>query len=129
MQNNETFRVSGRIHLISETQQVKDSFRKRELVLEYYDHPTFRNYPQYLKFEATQERCILLDQVQPGTDVQVEFGLRGREWINPKGEKVFFTTLALISIVPVHGGAPAPPPPADLQIDPLNELPEDDLPF
>ena len=129
MQSNESFRVSGRVLSVSDTQQVKDSFRKRDLVLEYYDHPTFRNYPQYLKFEATQERCILLDQVQPGAEVQVEFGLRGREWVNPKGEKVIFTSLALINVFPVHGGAPAPPPPADLRIDPLNELPEDDLPF
>lgn len=131
MQNAESFRASGKIHQIGETQNLKDTFRKRDLVLEYYDHPTFRNYPQYIKFEATQERCVILDQFRPGEEVLVEFGLRGREWVNPKGERVYFNTLNVLNIVPLHASGPGQPPPLppDLAADPLNELPEDDLPF
>ncbi|MCX7833733.1 MAG: DUF3127 domain-containing protein, partial [Ignavibacteria bacterium] len=40
----------------------------------------------------------IVDGFVKGDDVEVEFELRGREWINPEGEKVYFTTLRALKI-------------------------------
>ncbi|MFB0498445.1 hypothetical protein ABID99_004682 [Mucilaginibacter sp. OAE612] len=57
--------VKGKVHEVSATQQVTDSLKKRELILEYIENP---QYPEYLKFEAIQDRCNLLDNVKVGDD-------------------------------------------------------------
>ena len=82
--------IKGKLLEISSTQQVKDSFRKREFVLEYSDNP---QYPEFLKFEAIQNNCDQLDQFSEGDDVNVFFNLKGRKWTDPKGEIKYFNSL------------------------------------
>ena len=50
-----TYEAVGKIHRIMDTQQVKDTFRKREFVIEMQDG----NYPQHIKFQVTQDRSAL----------------------------------------------------------------------
>ena len=82
--------IKGKLHKVFQTQRIKDSFQKREFVLELNDNP---QYPQYVMFEFTQDRCSLLDGYQPGEMVELNFDLRGREWRNPQGEVKYFNTL------------------------------------
>ena len=82
--------LTGKIHHIMEAVQLKPNLRKREFVLEYADNP---QYPQLLKFELFNDRCDLLNDYQAGDEVALQFNLRGREWTNPRGEKVYITTL------------------------------------
>ena len=58
-----------------DTQKVKDSFQKREFVIE-----TSENYPQKIKFELTQDKCSLLDSYNEGDKIKVHFNVRGSEW-------------------------------------------------
>ncbi|KAA0208267.1 MAG: DUF3127 domain-containing protein [Ignavibacteriaceae bacterium] len=117
--------ITGRIHLIYDTQTIKDTFRKREFILNYIsDNP---DYPQYLKFEFIQDNCSMLDNFSVGDEVKVSFDLRGRKWINPKQEEVYFNTLQAWRIVKISD---AEEHPADKDVDsdiPLTE--DDDLPF
>ncbi|HRE40218.1 MAG TPA: DUF3127 domain-containing protein [Ignavibacteria bacterium] len=82
--------LQGKIYNIFDTQQIKDTFKKREFVLEYSDNS---QYPQLIKFEFTQDKCDELNGFNVGDEVEVNFNIRGREWTNPKGEKVYFNTL------------------------------------
>ena len=118
------FESSGRLHSISEAQQVTERFRKREFVVELAENP---RYPQYVQFQLTGDRCESLDGFSVGDEVKVEFSLRGREWTSPKGEVRFFNSLdvwtieGLGAMAPASGGDPfsqEPPPPGD-----------DDIPF
>lgn len=84
------FQTSGKLHSISDTQQVTERFRKREFVLELADNP---KYPQYVQFQLTGDRCENLDGFNVGDEIQLEFSLRGREWKSPKGEIRFFNSL------------------------------------
>ena len=84
------FQTAGKIHSISDVQQVTERFRKREFVLELADNP---RYPQYVQFQLTGDRCENLDGFSVGDDVQVEFSLRGREWKSPKGDIRYFNSL------------------------------------
>ena len=120
--------IKGKVHEVSPTVQVTDSLKKRELILEYIENP---QYPEYLKFEAIQDRCNLLDNTKVGDDVEVFFNLKGRPWTDKAGKKTYFNSLQLWKVNVLSGagasaaGTPAYAPPADISSQPDN----DDLPF
>jgi hypothetical protein len=117
------FETSGKLHVVSETKQVTERFRKREFVVELADNPRF---PQFVQFELTGDRCDHLDGFSVGDDVRVEFSLRGREWKSPRGETKYFNSLDVWTLSRVGEGKSSqddfagdePPPPSD-----------DDVPF
>jgi Domain of unknown function (DUF3127) len=123
-------KVEGKIHGISSTQKVSERFTKREFILEYVENPL---YPQYLKFDLTQERVTQVDQFKVGDKVEVSFNLRGREWVNPEGVKVYFNTLEAWRIN--KSEAQSPEAAAVAAGDPFYQAAEpsaeaaDDLPF
>ncbi|HHG85732.1 MAG TPA: DUF3127 domain-containing protein [Bacteroidetes bacterium] len=121
--------IEGKLHAKMDAVQITDTFRKREFVVEYVDNPL---YPQYVKFETTQDRCALVDSIEVGDKVEVTFNLRGREWVNPQGEKKYFTTLdawrvqkmaAEQSVPAAEGGAQPVMDMADLSSDEADDLP------
>ena len=82
------FKLEGTIKVINPTQVISDKFSKREFVIETQDQ-----YPQLVMFQATQEKCNLLDGIGVGSKLEVSFNLRGREWNSPAGETKYFNTL------------------------------------
>jgi hypothetical protein len=118
--------IKGKVHEVAPTVQVTESLKKRELILEYIENP---QYPEYLKFEAIQDRCNLLDNVKVGDDIEVFFNLKGRPWTDKMGKKSYFNSMQLWKVNVLAGaGASATPqyaPPADISSTPD----EDDLPF
>jgi hypothetical protein len=96
---SESLTATGRLHKKGETEQVTDSFRKRELVLEIEDG----KYTQTVPFELLQDRCPELDKFEEGQTVTVHFNLRGREW---NGR--FFVNLAAWRIEAEQDGSDVP---------------------
>lgn len=81
--------ITGKIKKIDETKTYGASgFRKREVVVE-----TNEQYPQPLLVEFVQDKCDLLNNFNLGQEVKISINLRGREWINPKGEAVYFNSI------------------------------------
>ena len=120
--------VTGKLYRAFDTQQVSDSFKKRELVLLTDDDG---KYPQYVKFELTQDKCNDLDMFKEGQTITVSFNLRGREW-----QGKYFTNLQAWRIQDASTvTAPAPPQKTSgapsFPTAPREEHPEekDDLPF
>ena len=70
------YEATGEIRAIMDTQQVTDSFRKREFALEIDDG----RYSQTVKFQLVQDKTELLDDYEVGQQVKVHFNLRGREY-------------------------------------------------
>lgn len=118
--------IKGKVHEVSPTVQVTDTLKKRELILEYIENP---QYPEYIKFEAIQDRCNLLDSVKVGDNVEVSFNLKGRPWTDKTGKKSYFNSLQLWRVNKLNEGAaassPEYAPPVDLSAAPD----DDDLPF
>lgn len=117
------FKTSGKIHAISEAQQVTERFRKREFVVELADNP---RYPQYVQFQLTGDRCENLDGFDVGDEVQVEFSLRGREWKSPKGDLRYFNSLDVWEIQrrgDSRGMEEEPPLPDGPPVDEDEEIP------
>lgn len=124
-------KIEGKLHAKFDTQQITDSFRKREFVVEYVDNPM---YPQYVKFESIQDRTELVDQFNVGDMIEVSFNLKGREWTNPEGKKVYFTTLDAWRVQKAGQAADAPQgggseQPVYQMADVSAEDAADDLPF
>lgn len=81
--------VIGKIRLIGQTQEIGDKgFRKRDIVI-----TTEEQYPQHISIQFVQDKVNLLDAFKQGDDVRVSINLRGREWVNPQGETVYFNTI------------------------------------
>src|SRR5690554_681367 len=109
--------ITGKIKLIKETQTIGDKgFQKREVVVTLEEQ-----YPQHILVEFTQDRCSLLDGFKVGQDVKIGINIRGREWINPKGEAIYFNTIQGWRIEVLGGQAPTAgndtPPPAPAPVD------------
>jgi hypothetical protein len=135
------FKLTGTIKLINPTQQVTEKFSKRDFVVT----ETSSMYPQDILFQATQDKCALLDNFQPNELVEVSFNLRGREWTSPQGEVKYFNTIDAWRIervtqnagIPAGGPspmainnvAPAPQPVSQTSGAIESNDDEDDLPF
>ncbi len=127
------FSIQGKLYKKFDTQQIKETFRKREFVVEYADNPM---YPQHVPFQLIQDKVDMIEPFEEGQEIQVEFNLRGREWRAPDGAFKYFISLDVWRLQPVTtetgGGtpqaAPPPPPPAPDAID-VSSAEEDDLPF
>jgi hypothetical protein len=121
---------------LNNTVQVSEKFSKREFVVT----DTSSMYPQDILFQATQDKCSLLDAVQVNEQVEVSFNLRGREWTNPQGEVKYFNSLEAWRIEKVGQNTPQGMPqggPSAMNLDPIatpsaavnTDSEDDDLPF
>lgn len=113
--------IKGKVAEVGATQQVTESVKKRELIVEYIENP---QYPEYLKFECINDKCALLDPVKPGQDVEVFFNLKGRKWTDKTGKVVYFNTLQLWKVNILSAGVEYAPP-----VDISSAPDDDDLPF
>lgn len=68
--------LTGTIHLIGQTEQVTEKFKKRDLVIKDDSNSA---YPQYIKFEAHKDKVSLLDNLTCGKSATVHFNIQGRE--------------------------------------------------
>jgi hypothetical protein len=84
-----SFKIQGVVLVVSETVQVSDKFKKREVVVS----DTTEMYPQEIMVQFTQDKVDLLDAVAEGQEVEVSFNLNGRPWVSPSGETKYFNTL------------------------------------
>jgi hypothetical protein len=129
------FKLQGTIKLIKDTQQVSGTFSKREFVVT----ESSSMYPQDVLFEATQDKCSMLDGINQGENVEVSFNIRGREWTSPQGEVKYFNSLSAWRIERVAQGMPQGGP-SDMDFGSVSSAPQipssateaaddDDLPF
>jgi len=96
-----SFEVKGKVEVVYAEQQVTDRFKKREFVIEVQNGM----YPEFVKFQLTQERCGLIEPYQKGDEISVSFNLRGRPY-NKGSETIYFTNLEAWR---VEGGNTATP--------------------
>ena len=72
------------------TQQITDSFQKREFVVEFSENP---QYPEFLKFELIQANCEQLENFEVGDQLNISFNLKGRKWTDKEGTVKYFNSL------------------------------------
>ena len=131
------FKLIGTVKVLNDIVQVSEKFSKREFVVT----DTAGMYPQDVSFQATQDKCSMLDSIQVNDQVEVSFNIRGREWTSPQGEVKYFNSLEAWRIEKVNQGAAQGMPqggPSAMNLDPMTAAPsaavnvtseDDDLPF
>jgi len=87
--------VEGKIYKIFDTVNVSEKFSKKEFVLEINNNQA---YVQKVLFTLIMDKVDLLDGIEEGNDVEVNYQLNGKEWISPNGEVKFFNTLSVSGI-------------------------------
>ncbi|MFC2089158.1 DUF3127 domain-containing protein [Bacteroidota bacterium] len=120
-----SFEISGRITDIFPTQQVTDTFKKREFILEVKETNTSGfEFVEYIKFQTVQDKCTMLDGLNVNDSVKVSFNLKGRKW-EKDGQATYFTNLDAWKIENEQSTNNNPNIPADQAVDP----PADAVPF
>lgn len=87
--------IKGRVHEVGEVQNVSDTFKKRDLIVEYAENPT---YPEYIRFEAIKDKVSLFDGLQAGQEVEIFFNIKGRSWTDKAGKTSYFNSLVVWKI-------------------------------
>lgn len=67
--------LKGKVKVIFDTQTFSSGFTKKEFVLTVPDG----QFPQDIKFEVLKDKTALLNKVDVGDELEVDFDIRGRE--------------------------------------------------
>jgi len=118
--------ISGTLHLVYDTDNVSDKFRKREFIVKVDKDVNGVIYSDYAKFQAINGKCDMLDGIQEGSEVEVKFNLSGKPW-EKDGVTKFFTNLNAWS-VKVIGNQVASNKPNPHALPPLPEKKKDTKP-
>lgn len=125
-----SFELSGKLIEKFDAVQVSDTFRKREFVIEKTENQGGMEFTDHIKFQLTQDRCNLLDNLSLEDEIRVNFNIRGRRWVKDSNVS-YFTNLEAWRIEKIAESPEEPPPPpsfpADEDAPPSTEF--DDLPF
>lgn len=79
--------ITGIVYKKGATQQISDKFSKREIAIKTND-----TYPQTILLQFSNDKCALLDNINIGDSVSINYNLRGRTWTGNDGiEKIFNT--------------------------------------
>ena len=72
--------------------QVSDKFKKREFVLTKTEIVGQKEFTDYVKFQLTQDRVNLIDNLTIGDEIKVNYNIRGNKW-EKDGKVNYFTNL------------------------------------
>jgi single-strand DNA-binding protein len=120
--------VKGFLKVINDVVVLSEKFKKREVVITVSDG----KYPQDLLIQFSQDNVDLVDEFAVGQEVVIGINLRGRAWVNPKGEEKYFNTIEGWRITGVVNSSKndvpvAKPKKAQSIVDETQS--DDDLPF
>lgn len=125
-----SYELAGKLIEKFDVNQVSETFRKREFVIEKTENQGGREFIDQIKFQLTQDRCSLLDNFNLQDELRVSFNVRGRRWVKDNNVS-YFTNLEAWRIEKIsESSEEAPPPPplsAEEDTPPMKEF--DDLPF
>ena len=75
-----SFEITGKLAVKYDTQQVKESFKKREFVMEIAEEINGNVYTNFANMQLVQGKCELLDRFNEGDLIKVNFNIKGNKW-------------------------------------------------
>ena len=125
-----SFEITGKLLEKYNMIQVNDRFKKREFVVERTESNGGMEFTDHIKFQLTQDRCNLVEDIGVNDEIKVSFNIRGNKW-ERDGKVNYFTNLDAWRIEKVQSQASGTgnmtPPPSLNDLPPESET--DDLPF
>ena len=96
-----SFEITGTLVKKYEVETKGESFRVRDFVIKANDGGQYDN---FVKFQTTQDRTAIIDDMSEGDEIKVHFDLRGRQW-----QDKYFTNLNAWRVEAMAAGsAPTP---------------------
>jgi hypothetical protein len=89
---NMSYELQGKLLEKFDTIQRTESFKVRDFVVEKSEDVNGKIITNYIKFQATQDRTSIIDRINIGDDVKVQFNIRGTKW-EKDGKTSYFTNL------------------------------------
>lgn len=99
-----SYEIEGILIQKKDTVKTSELFRKREFVLEIRELVENKEFFNYPTFEATQDRCEVLNGVEIGSTLKVQFNIKGRKW-EKDGNTRYFNTLQAWNIAIVYAAS------------------------
>ena len=87
-----SYELQGKLLEKFETIQRTESFKVREFVVEKSEDVNGKIITNYIKFQSTQDRTAIIDRINIGDEVKVQFNIRGTKW-EKDGKTSYFTNL------------------------------------
>lgn len=134
-----SYELEGKLIEKFDTRQMSEKFKKREFIVEKREETGGREFIDTIKFQLTQDRCNIIDNINTGEEIKVSFNIKGNRW-EKEGKVNYFTNLDVWRVEQVAPGSPdeqmssaaaannQPPMPKADDLPPLTEE-DDDLPF
>ncbi len=86
------FEIKGKLIEKSNVKQISDTFKVREFVIENTETVAGRDFTEMIKFQLVQDKCSLVEDIQKGDSIKVNFNIRGRKW-EKDGRSGYMTNL------------------------------------
>lgn len=83
---------TGKLIEKGQVNQVTEKFKKREFVLEKTEIVGQKEYTDYVKFQLTQDKVDLVENLTIGDEIKVNYNVRGHKW-EKDGKVNYFTNL------------------------------------
>jgi len=87
-----SYELQGKLVEKFETIQRTESFKVREFVVEKSEEVNGKVITNFIKFQCVQDRTSILDRINIGDEVKVQFNIRGTRW-DKDGKTSYFTNL------------------------------------
>lgn len=87
-----SYELEGLLIVKNDTQQVSDKFKKREFVVETTTSNGTTDFTEQVKLQFTQDRCDLIEIIEVGDKVKVNFNIKGKGW-EKNGTTNYFVNL------------------------------------
>jgi hypothetical protein len=84
--------LTGKLFDIFDTIQRTEKFKVREFVVETKETAKDKSFSQLIKFQASNERTSVLDNMSIGDEVKVHFNIKGSKW-DKNGKTSYFNNL------------------------------------
>ena len=124
------YELEGKLIEKSEPIQRTEKFKVRDFIVEKIEQAGSNTFTNVIKFQLSNDKCGLIDNIEKGTNIKVHFNITGRSW-EKEGKVSYFTNLEAWKIESVSASSGLttenlPEIPADMETPPLGN---DDLPF
>jgi len=129
-----SYELNGKLIAKYDTVQRTETFKTREFVVEKSEDINGRTITNYVKFQCVQDKTAMVDKVNIGEEVKVQFNIKGSKW-EKDGKVNYITNLDAWRIEQVLNSSAAPAAKDNDYLEPLDTFSStspdaiDDLPF
>lgn len=87
-----SYEIKGTVSHTTETQVINEKFKKREFAIGVSNQIGENIYTEHIKFQMVQDKCSLLDNINIGDEVEVNFNIKGNRF-EKDGKVNYFNNL------------------------------------